>query len=130
MTRGTTLRSVRRTAILAGALVLGGCASSPSVTGAGSLAGRWVSTLSSEFVDLELRQTAAAVVGRAVLVPRGVRTGYTVEGVVRGGDVAATLRPVGAGDAVSLRGTLRGDTLAVRLDGGGFTDRPVALVRS
>lgn len=124
------MRSARRATILAGALVLGGCASSPSVTGTGSMAGRWVSTLSSEFVELELRQTTGAVEGRAVLMPRGVRTGYTVSGTVRGAGLAATLRPTGPGDAVSLRGTLRGDTLAVQLDGGGFADRFVPLVRS
>jgi hypothetical protein len=114
---------------MAAALVLGGCASSPSVAGAGSMAGRWVSTLSSEFVELELRGTAAGVAGRAVLMPGGTRTAYAVDGAVRGGDVAATLRTTAPGGAVSLRGTLRGDTLTVRLDSGGFRDRAVPLVR-
>ena len=117
-------------AVAAGALLLGGCGS-PGLaeTDPAAVAGRWGSTFSSEFVDLQLRQAASAVEGSAVLTPAGHRAEYTVSGTVRGAELQAVLRGQGGGDAVALRGTLRGDTLAVRLDGGGFADRLVLLVR-
>jgi len=108
-------------------LLLTGCAVPPR-SSAGPFAGRWVSTFSSEFVRLELRQSGSRVTGRAELAPRGARAEYAVEGTVRESGFAATLRR-GEGGEVALRAALRGDTLDVRLDGGGYSDRFVPLVR-
>lgn len=59
-------------ALAAGALLLGGCGSpGPAATDPAPVAGRWGSTFSSEFVDLQLRQTATAVEGSAALSPGG-----------------------------------------------------------
>lgn len=91
--------------------------------------GRWVSTFSSEFVDLDLEQAADRVTGRAELAPLGVRTAYRVEGSAAGESLDATLHPEGSGGPVTLAASLQGDTLAILLDGGGFSQRFVPLVR-
>lgn len=115
-------------ALITGAMLLAGC----SELGPGdepSMEGHWVSTFSSEFVGLDLEQEAARVTGRAELAPLGVRTTYRVEGSASGETLDVTLQPDSSGGVVTLAGSLQGDTLAILLDGGGFSQRFVPLVR-
>ena len=88
-----------------------------------------MSTLSSEFVDLELRQAGSRVTGSAELSPAHTRSSYAVTGSMRGPELTLSLVPRPGGEPVSIRGDLANDTLKVRLDGGGFSDRFVPLVR-
>jgi hypothetical protein len=110
------------------AALLAGCSGGEQPAGA-VLGGHWVSTFSSEFVGLELKQAGSRVTGRAELAPGGARSVYHAKGIMRGSDLTLSLLPDAGGDAVTLRGTLARDTLKVRLDGGGFRDRFVPLVR-
>jgi hypothetical protein len=96
---------------------------------AAELGGEWVSTISSEFVGLELRQAGSHVTGHAELAPGGSRASYQVRGFLRGAQLSVSLFPDTGGGAIAVRGTLARDTLKIRLDGGGFTDRLVPLVR-
>ena len=110
------------------AALLAGCSGGEQPPGA-ALGGAWVSTFSSEFVDLELRQAGSRITGRAELAPRGARSAYQAKGIMRGSELTLSLVPDAGGDAVTVRGTLARDTLKIRLDGGGFEDRFVPLVR-
>ena len=118
-------RSVR---LAVAAALLAGCSGDEQPAGA-ELGGKWVSTFSSEFVDLELDQAGSRITGRAELAPRGARSGYEAKGIMRGAEVTLSLVPDAGGDAINLRGTLARDTLKIRLDGGGFRERFVPLVR-
>lgn len=119
---------IHRTAALL-ALLLAACSGEAEQPSAATLGGRWVSTLSSQFVDLELRQAGSRVTGRAELAPGSARSRYEVKGFMRGPELTLSLVPDSGGDAVSIRGTLANDTLKIRLDGGGFADRFVPLVQ-
>lgn len=113
---------------LSALLLLGGCAEAGG-RDEPSMEGSWVGTFSSELVRLDLRQEGARVTGRAELAPLGVRTSYRVEGTAAGESLDAALEPEGATGPVTLAGSLQGDTLAILLDGGGFSQRFVPLVR-
>lgn len=123
--RSSRARSTR----LAVAALLCGC-SSAEAPAAAELAGRWVGTLDSEPFGLELDQAGSHVTGRAELAGPGPRKEYQVRGFLRGGDLTLSLVPRGGGEAVALSGALESDTLRIRLDGGGYTERHVPLVRS
>ena len=112
------------------ALLLSACSADVEQPASASLGGRWVSTFSSEFVDLDLTQAGSRVTGRAELMPRGARSRYEVKGVMRGPRLTLSLVPDASGEAVALEGTLASDTLRIRLEGGGFSDRFVPLVRA
>jgi hypothetical protein len=112
------------------ALLLAACSGGAEQPASATLGGRWVSTFSSEFVDLELTQAGSRVTGRAELMPGGARARYEVRGFMRGPALTLSLVPDARGEAVALEGTLASDTLRIRLDGGGFSDRFVPLVRS
>ena len=110
------------------ALLLAACSGQADPSDS-TLGGRWVSTLSSTFVDLDLRQAGSRVTGRAELAPGHARVGYAASGSTRGPELTLSLLPHSGGEAVSIRGALAGDTLTIRLHGGGFSDRLVPLVR-
>ena len=111
-------------------LLLAACSREVEQPSTAAVGGRWVSTFSSEFVDLDLTQAGSRITGRAELMPGRARTGYQVKGFLRGSRLTLSLVPDASGDAVSLQGTLASDTLGIRLDGGGFADRFVPLVRA
>jgi hypothetical protein len=121
------MRLGMRSALLA-ALLAAGCSADEQPPGA-ELGGEWVSTFSSEFVELDLSQAGSRITGRAELAPGGARAAYQAKGIMRGSELTLSLLPDAGGDAVMVRGTLARDTLKIRLDGGGFTDRFVPLVR-
>ncbi|MBW3628683.1 MAG: hypothetical protein KY464_05220 [Gemmatimonadetes bacterium] len=89
-----------------------------------------MSTFSSEVVGLDLDQAGSRITGRAELAPDGTRAAYQVKGILRGADFTLSLVPQGGGDAVAVSGAIRSDTLKIRIDGGGYHDRFVPLVRS
>jgi hypothetical protein len=109
------------------ALLLAGCSRGPPRMGS-PLSGEWVSTLNSEFVILRLEQVGTRVLGAGQLRPHGVPASYRVEGQAGGRSLTARLRADGAAP-VTVRAILHGDTLTARLDGGGYTNRLVPLVR-
>ena len=112
------------------ALLLAACSAEVEQPPTATLGGRWVSTFSSEFVDLHLTQAGSHITGRAELAPGRGRRAYQVRGFLRGPQLTLSLVPDARDEAVSLRPTLANDTLTIRLDGGGFADRSVPLVRS
>ena len=112
-----------RPALLA---LLVGCSGGGEQPSGADLGGSWASPVSSQMLSMELRQAGSHVTGRAELAPDGARAEYEVRGFIRGDELTLSLIPDEAGDAISLRGTLAGDTLRVRLDA---ARRVVPLVR-
>jgi hypothetical protein len=104
-----------------------GCSSEPQ-SPAGPIAGQWVSTFSSQFVDLVLEEQNGEVRGRAELLPGDGAAPYEVSGTFGGAELNASLRK-NAAAPITLRGTLRRDTLTIVLNGGEFSNRSVPLVR-
>lgn len=101
--------------------VLLGCSGGGEQPSGADLVGSWESTASERVLSMELRQAGSHVTGRAALA----RAEYEVRGFIRGAELTLSLIPDASGDAIPLSGTLSGDTLHVRLDGGGV----VPLVR-
>ena len=120
------MRRTRWFAALGAGLLVGACV---GVDSAPSVEGRWVSTFSSEFVGLVLEQDEERVTGSAELAPGRVRITYRVRGTTEGESLDLLLEPDSGAGTVTLAGSLQGDTLAILLDGGGFSQRFVPLVR-
>lgn len=114
---------------LSGALALGACSSDGQRPGGASVDGRWGSTLSSEFVLLDLEGEGNGFSGSAEVAPGGVRDTFEVRGSARGPQLSGRLLSGHPGRDVTFSGTVRRDTLEIRLEGGGFSDRRVTLVR-
>ena len=122
------VRAGTSSVFLTAAILALGCSRDPQIP-AGTIRGQWVSTFSSQFVDLVLEDQDGQLLGRAKLMPGNATAPYQVSGTIQGAELNATLRRDGA-PTIKLRGTLRRDTLTAVFNGGEFSNRSVPLVRS